>query len=142
MHALSGLESRICLVTEVTVTTVFHPDLHIVGGCFVHCMLHCVARQSTAKRTDYGRGRAPMAVANLSTGKTAEDSAAQGAQARGGLRGFDRVNGNDLAGVRVHSGSSGERLSSRHAIDFVRRIVLRRWGDGVMVRHGTSRRHA
>src|SRR5882757_10447502 len=111
MHALSGLEPRVCLVTEVAVTAVFHPDLHIVGGCFVHRMLHRVACQSTAQRTDYGRGRAPMAVANLSTGKTAQHSAAQGTQARGGLRSSDRVNGNDLAGVRVCSGSGWERRS-------------------------------
>jgi len=142
MHALSGLQPRICLVTEVAITTVFHPDLHIVGGCFVHRMLNRIARQSTTKRTDYGCGSASMAVANLSAGKTAQHSAAQGAQARGGLRSPDRVNGNDLAGVRVYRGSGRERRSRRHAIDFVRCIVLRRRGDGVMVRHRASRRRA
>ncbi len=132
MHALACLKTRVRLVAEVPVTTVFHADLYIVRGCLVHRMLHRVARQAAAKCTDYGRGRTTMPVANLSTGKTAQYSAAQGTQARGGLSRPDRVDGHDLAGVRVYSGSGRESRSRRRAIEFVRCVVLRRRGNVMM----------
>jgi len=101
MDALTDLDRRLRRVCEIPVAAILHSYLYLVARRLAHRMLDAVARKPASDRARNSRQNTTASSADLISQQPASDGTAHGSKPGRLLRFLDRVDGDNLPGIRV-----------------------------------------